>query len=121
GRRRGRLAGPGRARGRSQPPGPAGRRGPGPPSPRRGGRAVGGRAGRFDTARALVRRDGTVVAVHGGTAWVSTGAPGAAATRLGPASYALAATDPRRVWLVEETGDPERWFRLREVRVGGPA
>jgi hypothetical protein len=76
---------------------------------------------RFETDRGLIRRDGTVVAVHGGTAWVSTGAPGAAATRLGPASYALAATDPRRVWLVEETGDPERWFRAREVQVGGSA
>jgi hypothetical protein len=76
---------------------------------------------RFETDRGLIRRDGTVVAVHGGTAWVSTGAPGAAATRLGPASYALAGTDPRRVWLVEETGDPERWFRAREVRVGGSA
>ena len=74
---------------------------------------------RFETDRGLIRRDGTVVAVHGGTAWVWTGAPGAAATRLGPASFALAATDPRRVWLVEETGDPDRWFRLREVQVGG--
>jgi hypothetical protein len=72
---------------------------------------------RFETDRGLIRRDGTVVAVHGGTAWVSTGEPRGSATRLGPASYALAATDPRRVWLVEETGDPERWFRMREVEV----
>ena len=76
---------------------------------------------RFETDRGLIRRDGTVVAVHGGTAWVSTGVPGAPAVRLGPASYALAAADPRRVWLVEETGDPQRWFRMREVQVGGPA
>ena len=76
---------------------------------------------RFETDRGLIRRVGTVVAVNGGTAWVSTGEPGGPATRLGPASYALAATDPRRVWLVEETGDPERWFRAREVQVGGSA
>ena len=62
-----------------------------------------------------------MVAVRGGTAWVSTGEPGRPATRLGPASYALAAADPRRVWLVEETGDPDRWFRVREVEVDGPA
>jgi hypothetical protein len=72
---------------------------------------------RFEADWGLIRRVGAVVAVHGGTAWVSTGEPGGPATRLGPASYALAATDPRRVWLVEETGDPERWFRVREVNV----
>jgi hypothetical protein len=72
---------------------------------------------RFETDRGLIRRDGTVVAVHGGIAWVSTGEPGGPAIRLGPASYALAATDPGRVWLVEETGDAERWFRVREVEV----
>jgi hypothetical protein len=72
---------------------------------------------RFETDWGLIRRVGAVVVVHGGTAWVSAGRPGGAATRLGPASYALAATDPRRVWLVEETGDPERWFRVAEVKV----
>ena len=73
---------------------------------------------RFETDRGLIRRDGTVVAVHGGTAWSATGEPGRPPTRLGPAAYALAATDPRRAWLVEETGDPERWFRVREVEIG---
>jgi hypothetical protein len=74
---------------------------------------------RFETDRGLIQRGGTVVAVHGGTAWVATGEPGRPATRLGPASYALAAADPRRVWLVQETGDPDRWFRVREVEVDG--
>jgi hypothetical protein len=74
---------------------------------------------RFETDRGLIQRRGTVVAVHGGTAWVATGEPGRPATRLGPASYALAAADPRRVWLVQETGDPDRWFRVREVEVDG--
>jgi hypothetical protein len=73
---------------------------------------------RFETDRGLIRRDGTVVAVHGGTAWLATGEPGRPPTRLGPAAFALAATDPRRAWLVEETGDPERWFRVREVETG---
>jgi hypothetical protein len=74
---------------------------------------------RFETDRGLVRRDGTVVTVHGGTAFLATGEPGRPATPLGPASYALAAADPQRVWLVEETGDPDHWFRVREVQVGG--
>ena len=73
---------------------------------------------RFEADRGLIRRGGTVVAVHGGTAWTTTGEPGRPPTRLGPAAYALAATDPRRAWLVEETGDPERWFRVREVEIG---
>ena len=75
---------------------------------------------RFGTDRGLVRRDRTVVAVHDGTAWMATVAPGDPATRLGPASYALAGADPGRVWLVEETGDPDRWFRVREVEVNAP-
>jgi hypothetical protein len=75
---------------------------------------------RSETDRGLVRRDGTVVAVHGGTAYAATGRPGHPAARLGQASYALAAADPGRVWLVEETGDPDRWFRVREVEVTGP-
>jgi hypothetical protein len=74
---------------------------------------------RFETDRGLVRRDGTVVAVHGGAAYAATGQPGRPPARLGPASYALAAADPGRVWLIEETGDPERWFRVRELAVGG--
>ena len=74
---------------------------------------------RLETDRGLIERDGTVVAVHGGTAYAATGQPGRPATRLGPASYALAAADARRVWLVEETGDPDRWFRVREVEVDG--
>jgi hypothetical protein len=73
---------------------------------------------RFD--RGLIQRDGTVVAVHGGTAFAATDRPGRPPARLGPASYALAAADPGRVWLVEETGDPDRWFRVREVEVDGP-
>lgn len=73
---------------------------------------------RFETDRGLIRRGGTVVAVHGGTAWMATGEPGRRPIRLGSASYALAAADPRRAWLVEETGDPERWFRVREVEIG---
>jgi len=75
---------------------------------------------RVETDRGLIQRDGTLVVVHGGTAWAATGEPGRPATRLGPASYALAADAPGRVWLVEETGDPDRWFRVREVEVGGP-
>jgi hypothetical protein len=76
---------------------------------------------RFETDRGLIQRDGTVVTVHGGAAYVASGQPGRPVTRLGPASYALAAADPRRVWLVEETGDPDRWFRAREVALGGLA
>ena len=73
----------------------------------------------FETDRGLIQRDRAVVAVHGGTAYVATGRPGRPATRLGRASYALAAADPRRVWLVEETGDPDRWFRVRERELNG--
>jgi hypothetical protein len=74
---------------------------------------------RFETDRGLIRRDGTVVAVHGGAAYAATGRPDRPPARLGPASFALAAADPGRVWLIEETGDPERWFRVRELAVGG--
>jgi hypothetical protein len=73
---------------------------------------------RFETDRGLVQRGGAVVVVRGGVAYQATGQPGRPATRLGPASYALASADPGRVWLVEETGDPDRWFRVREVAVG---
>jgi len=66
----------------------------------------------------LVERDGVVVAVRGGVAYAASGRPGRPAVRLGPASYALASAVPGRVWLVEETGDPERWFRLREADLG---
>ena len=69
----------------------------------------------------LVQRDGTVVAVRGGVAYAATGRSDRPATRLGPASYALASAEPRRVWLVEQTGDPDRWFRVREVALGRPA
>jgi hypothetical protein len=68
----------------------------------------------------LVRGDGTVVAVRGGTAYAAPVRPGRPATRLGPAAYALASAAPGRVWLVEQTGDPDRWFRVREVALGGP-
>jgi hypothetical protein len=74
---------------------------------------------RFETDRGLIDRDGVVVTVRGGVAYEATGRPGRPPTRLGPASYALASADPRRVWLVEQTGDPDRWFRVREVAVGG--
>jgi hypothetical protein len=69
----------------------------------------------------LVRGDGTVVAVRGGSAYAAPDRPGRPATRLGPASYALASAAPGRVWLVEQTGDPDRWFRVREVAVHRPA
>jgi hypothetical protein len=67
----------------------------------------------------LVQRDGTVVAVRGGIAYAASGRPGRPAARLGPAAYALAAAEPGRVWLVEQTGDPDRWFRVREVALDG--
>jgi hypothetical protein len=66
----------------------------------------------------LVCRGGVVVAVRGGMAYATAGQPGRPAVRLGPASYALASARPGRVWLVEETGDPHRWFRAREVALG---
>jgi hypothetical protein len=69
----------------------------------------------------LVQRDGTVVAVRGAAAYAASGRPASAATRLGPASYALASAAPGRVWLVEQTGDPDRWYRVREVALRGPA
>jgi hypothetical protein len=69
----------------------------------------------------LVRRDGVVVAVRGGNAYVAPARPGRPAARLGPASYALVSARPGRVWLVVQTGDPDRWFRVREVALGGPA
>jgi hypothetical protein len=68
--------------------------------------------------RGLVERDGVVVAVRGGVAYTAPGRAGRPAVPLGPASYALASASPGRVWLVEETGDPARWFRIREVAVG---
>ena len=67
----------------------------------------------------LVERGGVVVAVRGGIAYATSGRPVRPATPLGPASYALASAAPGRVWLIEETGDPERWFRLRELDLGG--
>jgi hypothetical protein len=73
----------------------------------------------FQADQGLVQRDGAVVAVQGGVAYATPSSPGRPATRLGPASYALASADPRRVWLVEQTGDPDRWFRVREVAVPG--
>lgn len=66
----------------------------------------------------LVGRDGAVVAVRGGVAYATPGRSGRPATPLGPASYAVASASAGRVWLVEETGDPERWYRLREVELG---
>jgi hypothetical protein len=71
--------------------------------------------GAAETDNGLVERDGVVVAVRGGIAYAVSGRPGRPATRLGPASYALASAAPGRVWLVEETGDADRWSRLREV------
>jgi hypothetical protein len=66
----------------------------------------------------LVGRDGVVVAVRGGVAYAAADRLGRAAVPLGPASYAVASATPGRVWLVEETGDPERWFGVREVGAG---
>jgi hypothetical protein len=66
----------------------------------------------------LVGRDGTVVAVRGGVAYAATGRAGRPPVPLGPAAYAVASASRGRVWLVEETGDPDRWFRVREVAVG---
>jgi hypothetical protein len=74
---------------------------------------------RFETDRGLVQRDRAVVVVRGGVAYAVTGRPGRPASGLGPASYALASSHLRRVWLVEQTGDPERWFQAREVTVDG--
>jgi hypothetical protein len=71
--------------------------------------------GAAEADNGLVERDGVVVAVRGGVAYAATGRPGRPATRLGPASYALASATGGRVWLVTETGDPDRWSRLREV------
>ena len=67
----------------------------------------------------LVGRDGVVVAVRGGAAYAAASRSGRPpAVRLGPASYAIASARPGRVWLVEETGDPDRWFRVREAAIG---
>jgi len=74
--------------------------------------------GAAEADNGLVERDGVVVAVRDGTAYAAPVRPGRPVTLLGPASYALAAAAPGRVWLVEETGDPERWFRLRELDLG---
>jgi hypothetical protein len=68
----------------------------------------------------LVGRPGAVVAVRGGVAWAAPARPGRPVTWLGPAAYALASARPGQVWLVERTGDPDRWFRVREVALGGP-
>jgi hypothetical protein len=67
----------------------------------------------------LVQRDGVVVAVRGGVAYATSGGRGRPAARLGPASYALASSRPGRAWLVEETGDADRWYRVREVALDG--
>jgi hypothetical protein len=77
------------------------------------GEAAGGDSG-------LVERDGVVVAVRGGVAYAAAGRAGWPAVPLGRASYALASARPGRVWLVEETGDADRWFRVREVAIGRP-
>jgi hypothetical protein len=77
--------------------------------------------GAAEADNGLVERDGVVVAVRGGVAYAAAGGPGRPATRLGPASYALASAAPGRVWLVTETGDPDRWSRLREVDLRGLA
>ena len=92
----------------------------------------------------LVPRGEVVVAVRGGSAYAArtrfgaAGAGGAGSwpdgtgpvgragavgpvTWLGSASYALASAHPGRVWLVEQTGDPDRWFRVREVALPGPS
>ena len=66
----------------------------------------------------LIQGDGVVVAVRGGAAYAVPGRPGRAAARLGLASYALASSRPGRAWLVDQTGDPDRWFRAREVALG---
>jgi hypothetical protein len=75
-----------------------------------------------DGDNGLVERNGVVVAVRGGVAYAAAGRDGRGpAVPLGPASYALASARPGRVWLVEETGDPDRWFRVREVAPGRAA
>ena len=66
----------------------------------------------------LVQVDGVVVAVRGDVAYAVPDRPGRPAARLGPASFALASSRPGWVWLVEQTGDPDRWFRAREVAAG---
>jgi hypothetical protein len=71
--------------------------------------------GAADGQAGLVERDGVVVAVWRGVAYATAGPAGRSAVPLGPASYALASARPGRVWLVSETGDPDRWFRVREV------
>jgi hypothetical protein len=68
----------------------------------------------------LIQGDGVVVVVRGGAAYAVPGRPGRPAARLGPASYALASSRPGRAWLVDQTGDPDRWFRAREVALGRP-
>jgi hypothetical protein len=92
---------------------------------RRGVRRVPLPPGAAEADSGLVERDGVVVAVRGGVAYTASARPGRPATPLGPAAYAVASASPGRVWLVEETGDPERWFRLHEVGLGpaatGPA
>jgi hypothetical protein len=75
------------------------------------GRAAAGDGG-------LIQGDGVAVAVRGGVAYAVPGRPGRPVARLGPASYAIASSRPGRVWLVEQTGDPDRWFRAREVALG---
>jgi hypothetical protein len=85
---------------------------------RRSARRVALPAGARGPDNGLVGRDGVVVAVRGGLAYAVPDRPGRPARPLGPASYALASASPGRVWLVTETGDPGRWFRVREVGLG---
>jgi hypothetical protein len=85
---------------------------------RRGVRRVPLPRGAEGADNGLVGRGGVVVAVRGGMAYATSGRPGRPGFRLGPASYALASARPGRVWLVEETGDPHRWFRARELAIG---
>jgi hypothetical protein len=87
---------------------------------RRSVRPVSLPAGAASADEGLVQRDGVVVAVRGGVAYAVAGRAGWPAVRLGPASYALASARPGRIWLVEETGDPDRWFRMREVALDAP-
>jgi hypothetical protein len=85
---------------------------------RRSVRRVALPAGARGPDNGLVGLDGVVVAVRGGLAYAVPDRPGRPARPLGPASYALASASPGRVWLVTETGDPGRWFRVREVGLG---
>ena len=61
---------------------------------------------RFETDRGLVQRGRALVVVRGGAAYAASGRPGRPATRLGPASYALASAHPRRIWPATTDGGP---------------